>query len=107
MVLSTWLEETLKERQRKKDREERELARVKKLDRDIEAERRKAREEGLKEGRDANIEMERAKALEEGIEAGLALGRKEELQRWLEWNRRWEAANAAGEPFTEPTPAAI
>ena len=104
MVLSTWLEQTLKERQKKKDREERELSRLRYLDRDIEAQRRKAREEGWKEGSKAGLEKERAKALEEGIEAGLPLGRKEERQRWEAWNRRREAAAAAGEEFSEPPP---
>lgn len=105
-MFGTWLEDTLKERRRKKDREERELTRLKKLDKGIEYERRRAREEGLKEGSDARLEMERAKALERGIEAGLTLGRREERQRWLEWNRRRETAVATGEQFTEPPPSA-
>ena len=80
------------------------MARLKRLDAEIATERKKAREEGLKEGRSAALEMERAKVLEEGIEAGLALGRKEERQKWQAWNRRRESAESAGERFTELPP---
>ena len=104
-MFGTWLEDTLKERQRKKDREEREWARLKRLDVEIIAERKKAREEGLKEGRAASLQIERSKILEEGIEVGLVLGRKEERQKWQTWNRRRESAESAGVKFSEMPPA--
>ena len=101
-MFGTWLEDTLKERQRKKDREEREWERLKRLDVEIIAERKKAQEEGLKEGRAAALQIERSKILEEGIEVGLVLGRKEERQKWQAWNRRRESA---GVKFSEMPPA--
>ena len=40
-----------------------------------------------------------------GVAEGLTEGRTEERQRWLEWNERRMAAEAAGEEFTEPPPS--
>ena len=36
---------------------------------------------------------------------GRAEGKAETFREWEEWNRRREAAAAAGEPFTEPPPS--
>ena len=45
----------------------------------------------------------------EGIAEGIAEGKAEGLQlanqAWVEWFQRKEAAEAAGEPFDEPSPA--
>ena len=38
------------------------------------------------------------------IKAAVDKAREEVQQSWLEWNQRREAADAAGEEFTEPTP---
>ena len=40
-----------------------------------------------------------------GVAEGLTEGRTEERQRWLEWNERRMAAEAAGEEFTDPPPS--
>ena len=40
-----------------------------------------------------------------GEERGRAEGLAEERQRWMEWNERRMAAEAAGEDFTEPPPS--
>ena len=41
---------------------------------------------------------------ERGLEEGHEKGTKSERQRWVEWNDRRLAAEAAGEEFTDPTP---
>ena len=46
--------------------------------------------------------QEEAKA--EGLEQGLEQGRAEVYQQIAEWNERRKAAEARGEPFTEPPP---
>ena len=42
---------------------------------------------------------------EQGHAEGHAEGLTEERQRWVEWNERRVAAEAAGEEFTEPPPS--
>ena len=42
---------------------------------------------------------------EQGHAEGRAKGLAEERQRWVEWNERRMAAEAAGEEFTEPPPS--
>ena len=42
---------------------------------------------------------------ERGLEEGREEGTESERQRWVEWNERRLAAEAAGEPFHEPSPA--
>ena len=37
-------------------------------------------------------------------EEGEAIGREQERQRWVAWNRRRLEAKAKGEAFTEPPP---
>ena len=56
----------------------------------------KRREEGREEGR--------AEGRVEGKAEGRVEGRAEERLLWSEWNRRREAAEAAGVPFSEPPP---
>ena len=80
MVLSTWLAETLEKRRRKE--EER---------------RRREEERHHKEMEHLRREVERIRSEAEHI-------RLEVQEAWLEWNRRREAAAAAGENFTEPPP---
>ena len=67
----------------------------------IEARRKKrverARAEGLAEGR--------SEGLAEGRSEGLAEGFQEANAEWVEWFKRKDAAEAAGEPFDEPSPA--
>lgn len=41
----------------------------------------------------------------EGLAEGHAEGLTEERRRWVEWNERRMAAEAAGEDFTEPPPS--
>ena len=53
----------------------------------------RGREEGREEGRVV------------GRQEGRALGVDEERQRWKEWMLRKQAAEDAGEPFDEPSPA--
>ena len=43
--------------------------------------------------------------LEEGIQQGIQQGSKETNAQWKAWLERKEAAEAAGLPFTEPSPA--
>ena len=54
---------------------------------------KRRREQGHAEGR------------AEGLAEGHAEGLTEERRRWVEWNERRMAAEAAGEDFTEPPPA--
>ena len=53
----------------------------------------KARAEGRSEG------------LAEGRSEGLAEGFQGANAEWIEWFKRKDAAEAAGEPFNEPSPA--
>lgn len=64
-------------------------------------EREEGREEGRVEGRVEGREEGRVEGHEEGREEGQSV-----LQaRWVAWDRRREAAAAAGEEFTEPRPS--
>ena len=59
------------------------------------------REEGLEEGREEGRVEGRAEGREEGREEG----RDEVYAKVEAWERRREAASAAGEEFTEPPPS--
>ncbi len=50
-------------------------------------------------------EVAKAEGLEQGIEQGIERGRAEAYQQIAEWNERRKAAEARGEPFTEPLPS--
>ena len=50
------------------------------------------------------IEKRREEGREEGRAEGRVKGRAEERLLWSEWNRRREAAEAAGDVFSEPPP---
>ena len=50
------------------------------------------------------VEEAEAKAKAEGLEQGKAQGKAEAYQQIAEWNERRKAAEARGEPFTEPPP---
>ena len=58
----------------------------------IQAAQEEAKAEGLEQG------------IEQGLEQGLERGRAEAYQQIAEWNERRKAAEARGEPFTEPPP---
>ena len=47
----------------------------------------------------------KAEGKAEGIAEGKAEGFQMANQAWVEWFQRKEAAEAAGEPFDEPSPA--
>ncbi len=47
----------------------------------------------------------KAEGIAEGIAEGKAEGFQMANQAWVEWFQRKEAAEAAGEPFDEPSPA--
>ncbi len=59
-----------------------------------------AQEEAKAEGLEQGIEQ----GIEQGLEQGLEQGRAEVYQQIAEWNERRKAAEARGEPFTEPPP---
>ena len=59
-----------------------------------------AQEEAKAEGLEQGIEQ----GIEQGLEQGLERGRAEAYQQIAEWNERRKAAEARGEPFTEPPP---
>ena len=50
------------------------------------------------------IEKRREEGREEGRVEGRVEGKAEERLLWSEWNRRREAAEDAGVPFSEPPP---
>ena len=85
MVVAHYLDQWLKKRQ-----EER-LARA------VAAARAEAESQGLEQGREQGLEQGR----EQGREQGFA----EANSLWEEWNNRRLAAEAAGQPFTEPPPS--
>ena len=70
---------------------------------------REGREAGLAEGRETGLAEGRETGLAEGRETGLAEGRQAgrlaERAEWDAWLERMLAAQAAGEPFTEPPPS--
>lgn len=51
------------------------------------------------------IEQARAEGRSEGRSEGLAEGFQEANAEWMEWFKRRDAAEAAGEPFNDPSPA--
>ena len=50
------------------------------------------------------LEKRKQRQIDAAEKRGLARGRAELQREWLEWNRRREAAAAAGEDFNEPPP---
>lgn len=64
---------------------------------------------GIAEGKAAGIAEGKAVGLEEGKTVGIAEGKAagiaEANREWLEWFANKAAADAAGEPFDEPSPA--
>ena len=66
----------------------------------LEDELKKRRQRQINAAVKAAVEEARAEARAEAH----AEARAEEHQRWVEWNRRREAAAAAGEEFNEPPP---
>ncbi len=87
MVIGTWLEGEIKQRQQKR----------------IADAQKEGRSQGLEEGRSQGLEEGRFQGLEEGRSQGL----EEERRRWLGWNRRRIAAEEAGEEFTEQPPDGV
>ena len=59
----------------------------------------------VKEQIEARQKRRIAKAKAEGEEKGRAEGFQIANQEWIDWFERKEAAEAAGEPFDEPSPA--
>ena len=59
----------------------------------------------VKEQIEARQKRRIAKAKAEGEEKGCAEGFQIANQEWIDWFERKEAAEAAGEPFDEPSPA--
>ena len=57
------------------------------------------------EGKAEGIAEGKAEGIAEGIAEGKAEGFEMANQAWIEWFQRKEAAEAAGEPFDEPSPA--
>ena len=53
------------------------------------------------------LEKRRQRQIKAAEERGLARGRAELQKEWQDWNRRREAAVAAGKDFTEPPPNGI
>ena len=51
------------------------------------------------------IDQARAEGRSEGRSEGLAEGFQEANTEWMEWFKRRDAAEAAGEPFNDPSPA--
>ena len=64
---------------------------------------------GIAEGKSIGIAEGKAVGLEEGKAVGIAVGKAagiaEANREWLEWFANKAAADAAGEPFDEPSPA--
>jgi len=61
--------------------------------------------EGRREGREEGHEEGRQEGHEEGWREGRQEGRNEERAEWDAWLERMMAAQAKGEPFTEPPPS--
>ena len=61
--------------------------------------------EGRREGREEGQEEGRREGREEGHEAGRREGSVERDAEWDAWLERMMAAQAKGEPFTEPPPS--
>lgn len=64
---------------------------------------------GIAEGKSIGIAEGKAVGLEQGKAVGIAVGKAagiaEANREWLEWFANKAAADAAGEPFDEPSPA--
>lgn len=60
---------------------------------------------GLAEGKAVGLEQGKAAGKAVGIAEGKAVGKAEANREWLEWFADKVAADAAGEPFDEPSPA--
>ena len=60
---------------------------------------------GIAEGKSIGIAEGKAVGLEQGKAMGKAAGIAEANREWLEWFANKAAADAAGEPFDEPSPA--
>ena len=60
---------------------------------------------GIAEGKAVGIAEGKAVGIEEGKAVGKAAGIAEANREWLEWFANKAAADAAGEPFDEPSPA--
>ena len=69
----------------------------------VEPLRRQLREEGKKEGREEG----REEGKKEGRKEGVTVGEMQANQRWRDWLRRRDEAQAKGEPFDEPPPDRI
>lgn len=61
--------------------------------------------EGLAEGKSMGIAEGKAVGIEEGKAMGKVAGIAEANREWLEWFANKAAADAAGEPFDQPSPA--
>jgi membrane protein implicated in regulation of membrane protease activity len=85
MVLASYLEDVLRKRRQKSIAE--------------------ARKKALAEGRAAGLAEGHTEGRAEGRSEGLSEGFEDASRMWQEWNRRREAAVAAGEEFTEPPPS--
>ena len=112
MILYNIVKEQIEARHKR--REERQRERLAKA-------RTEARAEGLAEGRSEGLAEGLAEGRSEGLAEGLAEGRSEGLaegrsegrsegfqeanEEWIEWFKRKDAAETAGEPFDEPSPA--
>ncbi len=73
----------------------------------VEPLRRQLREEGKKEGREEGKKEGREEGKKEGRKEGVAVGEMQANQRWRDWLRRQDEAQAKGEPFDEPPPDSI
>ena len=60
---------------------------------------------GIAEGKSIGIAEGKAVGLEQGKAMGKAAGIAEANREWIEWFANKAAADAAGEPFDEPSPA--
>ena len=56
-------------------------------------------------GEERGIKLGEERGEERGIKLGEERGKELERDAWLDWLERRQAAEAAGEPFTEPNPA--
>ena len=104
-----WVMEQIEERQRK--REALGEARCETIGRELGRElgeaigRELGRELGEARGGELGRKLGEARGREISEAIGVAIGRELERRKWLEWDARRKAAKAAGEDFTEPTPA--
>ena len=71
----------------------------------IAAHEARGEERGIKLGEERGIKLGEERGIKLGEERGEERGKELERDAWLEWLERRQAAEAAGEPFTEPNPA--